>query len=82
MKMSSQENSHTKACNAIAFMKAMGFPGEKVKPVLKDLLKVYGKKWEFIEAENYKTLVDAVLESEELVNILTFLGLRFVLVFL
>lgn len=78
MKMLSQENFHTKACNAIAFMKAMGFPGEKVKPILKNLLKVYDKKWEFIEAENYKTLVDAVLESDELVNTLTYLGLQFV----
>lgn len=51
---------------AFRAMKAIGIPEEKVKPVLKDLLKLYDKNWELIEEENYRALADAILERDEL----------------
>lgn len=53
----------TKAFRA---MKAIGILEEKVKPVLKDLLKLYDKNWELIEEENYRALADAILERDEM----------------
>ena len=46
-------------------MKNIGISHEKVKPVLKDLLKLYDKNWELIEEENYRVLADAIFEKEE-----------------
>ncbi|XP_010462554.1 PREDICTED: probable inactive histone-lysine N-methyltransferase SUVR1 [Camelina sativa] len=37
----------------------------KVKLVLKNLLEAYDKKWDFIEAEDYKVLIDAIFEEED-----------------
>ncbi|XP_048499433.1 probable inactive histone-lysine N-methyltransferase SUVR2 isoform X2 [Beta vulgaris subsp. vulgaris] len=51
--------------NAFNAMKALGIASATVKPVLKQLLKMYDKNWEFIEAENYRALVDAIFEFEE-----------------
>ncbi|KAE9619044.1 putative histone-lysine N-methyltransferase chromatin remodeling SET family [Lupinus albus] len=51
-----------KAFNA---SRALGIPDEEMKPVLKYLLKVYGGKWELIEEDNYRTLVDAYFELKE-----------------
>lgn len=53
----------TKAFRA---MRAIGILEEKVKPVLKDLLKLYDKNWELIEEENYRALADAILERDEM----------------
>lgn len=53
----------TKAFRA---MRATGISEEKVKPVLKDPLKLYDKNWELIEEENYRALADSILEREEL----------------
>ncbi|KAK1352961.1 putative inactive histone-lysine N-methyltransferase SUVR2 [Heracleum sosnowskyi] len=50
---------------AFRAMRAIGIPEEKVKPVLKDLLKLYEKNWELIEEENYRALADAILERDE-----------------
>lgn len=47
-------------------MKVIGIPEEKVKPVLKDLLKLYDRNWELIEEENYRALADAILERDEM----------------
>ena len=46
-------------------MKEIGISEEKVKPVLKKLLKLYEKKWELIESENYRVLADAIFDEED-----------------
>ncbi|RRT51478.1 hypothetical protein B296_00027503 [Ensete ventricosum] len=46
-------------------MKAIGIPTQMAKPVLKNLLKVYENNWEYIEAENYRVLADAILDMQE-----------------
>lgn len=51
---------------AFRAMKGIGIPEEKVKPVLKNLLKLYEKNWELIEAENYRVLADAIFETDEM----------------
>ncbi|XP_061371348.1 probable inactive histone-lysine N-methyltransferase SUVR2 [Gastrolobium bilobum] len=52
----------TKAFDA---MGALGISCEEVKPVLKNLLKVYNGKWELIEEDNYRTLIDSYFELKE-----------------
>ncbi|XP_059626084.1 probable inactive histone-lysine N-methyltransferase SUVR2 isoform X2 [Cornus florida] len=52
----------TKAFRA---MRDIGIPEEKVKPVLKNLLKLYEKNWELIEEENYRALADAIFDCED-----------------
>ncbi|XP_028758274.1 probable inactive histone-lysine N-methyltransferase SUVR2 isoform X1 [Neltuma alba] len=46
-------------------MTVLGIKEVKVKPVLKQLLKLYDKNWELIEQENYRALADAIFEQEE-----------------
>lgn len=46
-------------------MHNLGIPQELVKPVLKNLLKLYDKNWELIEEENYRALADAIFDYEE-----------------
>ncbi|TYG58663.1 hypothetical protein ES288_D08G241100v1 [Gossypium darwinii] len=50
---------------AFRTMKEIGISEEKVKPVLKELLKLYDKNWELIESENYRVLADAIFEEED-----------------
>ncbi|MCD7472247.1 hypothetical protein HAX54_013274 [Datura stramonium] len=50
---------------AFRAMKNIGISEEKVKPVLKSLLKLYDKNWELIEEENYRALADAIFEKED-----------------
>lgn len=50
---------------AFRAMKALGISGEKVKPVLKNLLRLYNKNWDLIEAENYRALADAIFDNDE-----------------
>ncbi|CAM8894829.1 unnamed protein product [Rhodiola kirilowii] len=50
---------------AISAMKALGVSEDVVKPVLKNLFKVFEKNWEPIEEENYRALADAVFEYQE-----------------
>lgn len=50
---------------AFRSMKALGISGEKVKPVLKNLLRLYNKNWDLIEAENYRVLADAIFDDDE-----------------
>lgn len=54
-----------KVANAFRAMKALGIPPETVKPVLKNLLRLYDKNWELIEEDNYRTLADAIFEYAE-----------------
>ena len=51
-----------KACYA---MKALGISTWRVKPVLNKLLKLYAKHWEFIEADNYRVLVEAIIDNKK-----------------
>ncbi|XP_010264894.1 PREDICTED: probable inactive histone-lysine N-methyltransferase SUVR2 [Nelumbo nucifera] len=54
-----------RAAKAFNAMKVLGIPEETVRPILKNLLKLYDKKWELIEEENYRALADAIFEYEE-----------------
>ncbi|KAI3904270.1 hypothetical protein MKW92_024340 [Papaver armeniacum] len=58
-------STNARALMALNAMKAIGISGEIVKPVLKNLLKVYDKNWQLIEDENYRVLADAIFEYEE-----------------
>ncbi|XP_031398380.1 probable inactive histone-lysine N-methyltransferase SUVR2, partial [Punica granatum] len=55
---------HPKVCQAFRATRALGIPDEEVKPVLKNLLKLYEKNWEFIEEDNYRTLIDSYYENK------------------
>ncbi|XP_058101472.1 probable inactive histone-lysine N-methyltransferase SUVR2 isoform X2 [Magnolia sinica] len=50
---------------AMQAMKAIGIPPQRVKPVLKNLLKVYDNNWELIEEEHYRVLADAIFDFQE-----------------
>ncbi|KAG8641825.1 hypothetical protein MANES_12G036100v8 [Manihot esculenta] len=50
---------------AFRAMKAIGINEDKVKPVLKKLLKLYDKNWELIEEENYRVLADAIFDDDD-----------------
>ncbi|XP_052211580.1 probable inactive histone-lysine N-methyltransferase SUVR2 isoform X3 [Diospyros lotus] len=54
-----------RVAKAFRAMRDLGIAEEKVKPVLKSLLKLYDKNWELIEAENYRALADAIFDQEE-----------------
>lgn len=54
-----------RVAKAFRAMREIGIIEEKVKPVLKNLLKLYEKNWQLIEAENYRALADAIFEQEE-----------------
>lgn len=56
-------NAHIK--KAITAMKALGIDEAQTKPVLKNLLILYDKKWELIAEDNYRALADAIFESQE-----------------
>lgn len=60
----SKENK-ARVANAFRAMKGLGISEAKVKPVLKNLLKLYDKDWALIEEENYRALADAIFEREE-----------------
>ncbi|XP_042495753.1 probable inactive histone-lysine N-methyltransferase SUVR2 [Macadamia integrifolia] len=50
---------------AFAAMKAIGLNEEIVKPVLKNLWRLFDKNWDPIEEDNYRALADAIFEYEE-----------------
>ncbi|KAL2458541.1 Histone-lysine N-methyltransferase SUVR4 [Abeliophyllum distichum] len=50
---------------AFSAMKSMGITTERVKPVLKRLLKLYDWNWEHIEEGNYRALADAIFEDAD-----------------
>lgn len=50
---------------AFKAMEVLGISEKQVKPVLKNLLKVYDKNWQLIEEESYRALADAIFEAEE-----------------
>ena len=46
-------------------MKALGIEEAQIKPVLKNLLVLYDKKWDLIAEDNYRALADAIFETQE-----------------
>lgn len=54
-----------KVLEAYDAMKNLGISPEVVRPVLKNLFKLYNGNWELIEEDNYQTLAIAILESFE-----------------
>lgn len=50
---------------AFQAMTAIGLTEQQIKPVLKNLLKLYNKDWSLIEAEEYRALADAIFEAED-----------------
>ncbi|XP_055959547.1 histone-lysine N-methyltransferase SUVR4 isoform X3 [Mercurialis annua] len=54
-----------KIMNAFRAMKNLGIPQDKVKPVLKKLLKLYDNNWLYVEEENYRALADAIFEADD-----------------
>lgn len=46
-------------------MKALGYSQQMVEPILKNFLDLYDQNWELIEDEQYRVLLDAILENEE-----------------
>ncbi|XP_058207893.1 probable inactive histone-lysine N-methyltransferase SUVR2 isoform X1 [Rhododendron vialii] len=54
-----------KVTAAFRAMRSLGIAEDKVKPVLKNLLKLYEKNWALIEEENYRALADAIFDQEE-----------------
>ncbi|RDY01251.1 Histone-lysine N-methyltransferase SUVR4, partial [Mucuna pruriens] len=46
-------------------MRSLGIYDKDVKSVLKKLLQLYDRKWELIEEDNYRTLIDAYFELKE-----------------
>ncbi|XP_047320866.1 uncharacterized protein LOC124924928 [Impatiens glandulifera] len=56
---------NARTAKALGAMKDLGIPEEKTMLVLKRLLKIYKRKWEFIEEENYRTLADVIFNEED-----------------
>ncbi|KAM5563334.1 putative inactive histone-lysine N-methyltransferase SUVR2 [Rosa sericea] len=50
---------------AFRAMAAIGISEQQVKPVLKNLLRLYNRDWSLIEAEEYRALADAIFEAED-----------------
>jgi hypothetical protein len=70
---------HPRVIKAFDAMEALGISKKEVKPVLKNLFKLYDNKWELIEDDNYRALIDAYFESkEDKVSLKTFAGLYFI----
>ncbi|TKY52093.1 Histone-lysine N-methyltransferase SUVR4 [Spatholobus suberectus] len=57
--------SNPRVIKAYDAMRSLGISDEEVKPVLKKLLQLYDRKWELIEEDNYRTLIDAYFELKE-----------------
>lgn len=53
-----------RAFKAVNAMKTLGFPRKKTGTVVKRLLKLFEDNWEPIEEDNYRILIDAILEDE------------------
>ncbi|KAI9124870.1 hypothetical protein K1719_004197 [Acacia pycnantha] len=54
-----------RAAKAFSAMNDLGISRDEVEPVLQELLRLYDKKWEYIEEDNYRTLIDAYFELKE-----------------
>ncbi|KAJ6822402.1 putative inactive histone-lysine N-methyltransferase SUVR1 isoform X1 [Iris pallida] len=54
-----------RAQKAMNVMKDFGFSTRDVKPVLKELMRVYENNWELIEENGYQVLIDRILEVQD-----------------
>ncbi|KAG6416217.1 hypothetical protein SASPL_123642 [Salvia splendens] len=61
----SGKQTKARVANAFRAMKDIGISEAMVKPVLKNLLKLYDKNRELIEEENYRALADIIFEGQE-----------------
>ncbi|XP_010262437.1 PREDICTED: probable inactive histone-lysine N-methyltransferase SUVR2 isoform X2 [Nelumbo nucifera] len=61
----SRKGPNPRVAKALSAMEALGISEDTVRPVLRNLLKLYERKWELIEEENYRALADAIFEYEE-----------------
>ncbi|CAN6684610.1 unnamed protein product [Malus baccata var. baccata] len=50
---------------AFKAMAELGINEKQVKPVLKNLLRLFDRNWELIEEENYRVLLDAIFDAED-----------------
>ncbi|PNT69085.1 probable inactive histone-lysine N-methyltransferase SUVR2 isoform X3 [Brachypodium distachyon] len=50
---------------AVTSMHAIGIQSETVTPVLENLLKLYDYNWEYIEADNFRVLTDAIFDDPD-----------------
>uniref|UniRef100_A0A7N0ZWC6 Uncharacterized protein n=1 Tax=Kalanchoe fedtschenkoi TaxID=63787 RepID=A0A7N0ZWC6_KALFE len=50
---------------AFRAVKELGIAEDVVKPVLKDLLRVYERNWQPIEEDNYRVLADAIFDRDD-----------------
>ncbi|XP_054816935.1 histone-lysine N-methyltransferase SUVR4-like [Prosopis cineraria] len=63
--MASHETPNSRVAKAFNAMNDLGISHDEVKPVLQKLLKLHDENWEYIEEDNYQTLVDAYFEHKE-----------------
>ncbi|MCD9644979.1 hypothetical protein HAX54_033607 [Datura stramonium] len=56
---------NSKVAKAYEAMKVFGYTEKVVKPVLRNLLNLYGGNWKLIEDENYSVLLETIIDSEE-----------------
>lgn len=68
-----------RVAKAFSAMRGLGIVAETVKPVLKELLKLYNRNWELIEADNYHTLVEAIFELEDDNKVYSFISVRYLM---
>ena len=59
---------------AFQAMKDLGISEHVVKPVLKELLKVFCDNWDFIMEDNYRVLADAIFDKEDSKVLFAFLS--------
>ncbi|XP_031736404.1 histone-lysine N-methyltransferase SUVR4 [Cucumis sativus] len=58
-------SSKKKISMAFSATRSLGIPDDQIKPILRDLLKMYDGNWKLIEEDNYRTLLDAYFEHKE-----------------
>lgn len=63
--MMAQNNQNKKIAEACKSLSNFGFPEEKVKATLSRLVKLYNNEWKFIEEENYRQVIDMLMEENE-----------------
>ncbi|KAL2634808.1 hypothetical protein R1flu_006287 [Riccia fluitans] len=61
----SSRTPNKREAKAYEAMEVLGLNRGFIKPILKELLKVYANEWQYIEAENYRLLADQAFEKQE-----------------
>lgn len=65
----------TVACKA---MKSIGFPENEVKPVLNQLLESSDYNWGYIENDEYRALIEALLQKKPEQEKVNLIGLYYI----